>query len=74
MFKKRKNLMYASLFVGAGLLVYVLISNNNSVYPKITGLVLLMLGLYSVTQQWTMEPAGINEEREVRNEKNGENS
>ena len=41
--------------IGAGILIYDLAVEDENVYLKILGLVLLMFGLYTATQQWTAE-------------------
>lgn len=40
--------------IGAGLLIYDLAAEGENIYIKISGLVLLMYGLYTATQQWTV--------------------
>lgn len=43
------------IVVGIGLLLYDFIANPVAVYFKISGLVILMFGLYKSTQQWTSD-------------------
>jgi len=43
------------IVVGIALLLYDFISNADVVYFKISGLVILMYGLYKSTQQWTSD-------------------
>jgi len=43
------------IVVGIALLLYDFISNPDVVYFKISGLVILMFGLYKSTQQWTSD-------------------
>ncbi|HET8838765.1 MAG TPA: hypothetical protein VFM82_07220 [Flavobacteriaceae bacterium] len=49
------------VIVGAGMLIYDLAVEGENIYVKIIGLVLLMYGLYTATQQWT---AGNNNQEE----------
>lgn len=71
---KRQTLNIVIIVVGAALLIYDLTGENENVYLKIIGLVLLMFGLYTATQQWV---AGNEEnenedepENDVKNDKN----
>ncbi len=41
--------------IGAGILIYDLAVEDENIYIKVIGLVLLMYGLYTATQQWTVE-------------------
>lgn len=43
------------IIIGAGLLIYDFTSNTENVFFKISGLVILMFGLYKSTQQWTTD-------------------
>jgi len=43
------------IVVGIGLLLYDFISQPDVIYFKISGLVILMFGLYKSTQQWTSD-------------------
>ena len=43
------------IVVGIGLLLYDFIAKPEAVYFKISGLVVLMYGLYKSTQQWTSD-------------------
>lgn len=49
---KRPLLNFVIIVVGAALLIYDLTGENENVYIRIIGLVLLMFGLYTATQQW----------------------
>lgn len=64
------------IVVGACLLIYDLVSNNENVYIKIIGLVLLMYGLYTATQMWVAgNEETENEEDEFENgHGNGKNN
>ena len=54
------------IVIGATLVIYDLLADSGNVYIKIIGLVLLMFGLYTATQQWT---AGNREQQnEVEND------
>lgn len=71
---KRQTLNIVIIVVGAALLIYDLTGENENIYLKIIGLVLLMFGLYTATQQWV---AGNEEnenedepENDVKNDKN----
>ena len=52
------------IVVGIGLLLYDFVNNPEVVYYKISGLVILMFGLYKSTQQWTSD----NKSSDVTNE------
>ena len=43
------------IVAGIGLLLYDFISKPEEVYFKISGLIILMFGLYKSTQQWTSD-------------------
>lgn len=43
------------ILIGAGLLIFTLVSEADHLYLKITGLILLMLGLYNSTKQWARD-------------------
>lgn len=70
--QKKQVLNIVVLLLGAGLLIYDLTGENDNVYIKIIGLVLLMFGLYTTTQQWV---AGNEQEErdEFEKEEDGEN-
>lgn len=57
---KKQVLNLVIIVVGAVLLIYDLTGENENIYIKIGGLVLLMFGLYTATQQWVVG----NEENE----------
>lgn len=66
MINTKKQIVYAAfIFVGAGLLIYDLISVSDIVYIKIAGLAILMIGLYNSTKQWAADnPKEKDEEKE----------
>lgn len=41
--------------IGAGMLIYNMAMESENIYVKIIGLVLLMYGLYTSTQQWVTD-------------------
>lgn len=69
MINTKKQILYSAfIFVGAGLLIYDLISVSDIVYIKIAGLVILMIGLYNSTKQWAADnPKKKDEEKESEN-------
>lgn len=52
---KKQALFTAFIVIGAILIIYDLTGDNENVYLKVGGLVLLMIGLYNSTKQWTKD-------------------
>lgn len=52
---KKQALFTAFIIIGAALIIYDLIGENENVYLKVGGLLLLMIGLYNSTKQWTKD-------------------
>lgn len=52
---KKQAIFTAFIFIGAILIIYDLTGKNDNVYIKIGGLVILMIGLYNSTKQWTKD-------------------
>lgn len=65
---KKQILNFVIIVVGSGLLIYDLTGENENIYIKIGGLVLLMFGLYTATQQWVAGNEE-NQEEEPNNER-----
>ncbi|AFU67398.1 hypothetical protein P700755_000367 [Psychroflexus torquis ATCC 700755] len=59
---KRQAIYTAFIIIGAGLLIFDLIDTDDNVFIKIGGLVILMVGLYNSTKQWTRDNPKDNEE------------
>lgn len=52
---KKQALFTALIIIGAILIIYDLTGDNENVYLKIGGLLLLMIGLYNSTKQWAKD-------------------
>lgn len=52
---KKQAIYFIFIILGAVLLVYDLVYEPASVYFKIIGLVVLMVGLYTSTRQWASD-------------------
>lgn len=52
---KKQALFTAFIVIGAIFIIYDLTGDNENVYLKVGGLVLLMIGLYNSTKQWTKD-------------------
>ena len=61
---KKQAIYTAFIIVGAALLIYDLTGENENVYFKIGGLVILMIGLYNSTKQWASDNNKDNDESE----------
>ncbi|MGO2102046.1 MAG: hypothetical protein ACTH3E_03265 [Psychroflexus halocasei] len=61
---KRQTINAILIIVGAGLLIYDLVSVQDIVYIKIAGLVILMIGLYNSTKQWAADNPKNKDENE----------
>ncbi|SEA12736.1 hypothetical protein [Psychroflexus halocasei] len=61
---KRQTVNAVLILIGAGLLIYDLVSVDDIVYIKIAGLVILMIGLYNSTKQWASDNPKNNDENE----------
>lgn len=63
------------IVAGIGLLLYDFVENPEVVYFKISGLVILMFGLYKSTQQWTSDnkPEQEHEDNSLDNNANFDN-
>lgn len=61
---KRQTINAVLILIGAGLLIYDLVSVDDIVYIKIAGLVILMIGLYNSTKQWASDNPKNNDENE----------
>ena len=65
---KKQAIYTAFIIVGAALLIYDLTGENESVYFKIGGLVILMIGLYNSTKQWASDNNKDNDKDESEDE------
>ncbi|MGO3690089.1 MAG: hypothetical protein ACTJF0_06495 [Psychroflexus halocasei] len=61
---KRQTVNAVLILIGAGLLIYDLVSVDDIVYIKIAGLVILMIGLYNSTKQWASDNPKNKDENE----------
>ncbi|MBZ9778277.1 hypothetical protein LB452_05005 [Psychroflexus sp. CAK8W] len=52
---KKQALYTAFIIIGAIMLIYDLTGENENVYLKIGGLLILMIGLYNSTKQWASD-------------------
>lgn len=52
---KKQALFTAFIIIGAILIIYDLTGENENVYLKVGGLLLLMIGLYNATKQWAKD-------------------
>ena len=52
---KKQTLYTAFIIIGAILIIFDLTGENESVYLKVGGLLLLMIGLYNSTKQWASD-------------------
>lgn len=59
------------IIVGIGLLLYDFISNPEVIYFKISGLIILMFGLYKSTKQWSNDNNPDNDDSD-ENRKDGD--
>ncbi len=66
MINTRKQIVYTIfILLGAVMLIIDLTGINENVYLKIGGLIILMIGLYNSTKQWTKDnPKDDNEPTE----------
>lgn len=56
MINTKKQIIYtAFIIIGAIMLIFDLTGMNDSVYLKIGGLLILMIGLYNSTKQWAKD-------------------
>jgi len=56
MIDTKKQVIYtAFIIIGAIMIIYDLTGENENVYLKVGGLVVLMLGLYNSTKQWAKD-------------------
>lgn len=56
MIDTKKQVIYtAFIIIGAIMLIFDLTGMNESVYLKIGGLLILMIGLYNSTKQWAKD-------------------
>jgi hypothetical protein len=56
MIDTKKQVIYtAFIIIGAIMIIYDLTGENENVYLKVGGLVILMLGLYNSTKQWAKD-------------------
>lgn len=67
---KRQTLNAVLIIIGAGLLIYDLVSVQDIVYIKIAGLVILMIGLYNSTKQWASDNPKNKDENEENHTEN----
>ncbi|MGO3237483.1 MAG: hypothetical protein ACTIKA_04340 [Psychroflexus halocasei] len=67
---KRQTINAVLIIIGAGLLIYDLVSVDDIVYIKIAGLVILMIGLYNSTKQWASDNPKNKDENEENITKN----
>lgn len=52
---KKQALYTAFIIIGAILIIFDLTGENENVYLKVGGLLLLMIGLYNSTKQWASD-------------------
>ncbi|MBZ9651066.1 hypothetical protein [Psychroflexus montanilacus] len=52
---KKQIIFTAFIIIGAIMLIFDLTGMNDSVYLKIGGLLILMIGLYNSTKQWAKD-------------------
>lgn len=60
---KKQALFTAFIVIGAVLIIFDLTGKNENVYLKIGGLLLLMIGLYNSTKQWSKDNPKDNEDQ-----------
>lgn len=66
---KKQSINAALIIIGAGLLIYDLVSESDIVYVKIGGLVILMIGLYNSTKQWASDnPKNTDDQNDIPDE------
>jgi hypothetical protein len=59
------------IVIGIGLLLYDFIANPEVIYFKISGLVVLMFGLYKSTKQWSSDNNSKNDDDSDEDLKDG---